>query len=101
MCKGFDSEKGHVAFIVPYVKYLHAMKNAQKTAGKTASTGFYWKHIYTLNCDALSASRLGHLIRLLDDYTQGHVSVQELELADPEVSTAFRFITSEIERGAR
>lgn len=74
------------------------MKNAQKTVGKTTTPGFYWKHIYTLNCDALSASRLGHLIRLLDDYTQGNVSVQELELADPEVATAFRFITSELER---
>lgn len=74
------------------------MKNAQKAAGETAIKGFYWKHIYTLNCDALSASRLGHLIRLLDDYTQGNVSVQELELADPEVATAFRFITSELER---
>ena len=70
------------------------MKNQDK---ETAIKGFYWKHIYTLNCDALSASRLGHLIRLLDDYTQGHVSVQELELADPEVATAFRFITSEIQ----
>lgn len=74
------------------------MKNTKQTAGKTATPGFYWRHQYTLNCDALSASRLGHLIRLLDDYTQGNVSVQELELADPEVATAFRFITSEIER---
>lgn len=75
------------------------MKNTKQTAGKTATPGFYWRHKYTLNCDALSASRLGHLIRLLDDYTQGNVSFQELELADPEVATAFRFITSEIERG--
>lgn len=76
------------------------MNNTKKTAEETATKGFYWKHEYTENCDALSASRLGHLIRLLDDFTQGCVDPTELELADPEVVTAFHFITKEIERRA-
>ena len=72
------------------------MKNGQKTAGETAINGFYWKHEYTENCEALSASRLGHLIRLLDDFTQDTLDPTELELADPEVVTAFLFITNDI-----
>ena len=74
------------------------MNNTKKTAGETAINGFYWKHDYTVNCNALSASRLGHLIRLLDDYAQGTIDPTELELADPEVQTAFNFITWEINK---
>lgn len=74
------------------------MKNTNEAAGKTARQGFYWKHEYTENCEALSASRLGHLIRLLDDFTQGTLDPTELELADPEVVTAFHFITTELKQ---
>ena len=74
------------------------MKNTNEAAGKTARQGFYWKHDYTENCDALSASQLGHLVRLLDDYTQGTIDPTELDLADPEVQTAFYFITWEINK---
>ena len=72
------------------------MKNGQRQQGKTANQGFYWKHEWTLNCDALRAGQLGHLIRLLDDFVMDRVNPQELELADPEVATAFRFITTDI-----
>lgn len=72
------------------------MKTQERQQGETAIKGFYWKHEYTFNCDALSASRLGHLIRLLDDYTQGTLDPTELALADPEVVTAFHFITTDI-----
>lgn len=75
------------------------MNNKKQTAGETAPKGFYWKHDYTLNCDALSAANLGHLIRLLDDFLMDKVDPTELELADPEVQTAFHFITNDIKEG--
>lgn len=47
-------------------------------------------------CEALRAAQLGHLLRLVDDYVCGCVNPEELELADPEVATAFRFIASSL-----